>query len=235
VLKWQLAMRLVCAAALALCGLAACVDAGATFVPVSFALRNGKAFVGLERVDVLKRNAEPTLFPMFRDLISTTGRQPMEVPFEQLRSHLDSTDGTAGQGLFPGGDSVPSASYSDATPAGFVFHESRVGSTLVANSYVCVRTLGCSRGRESCRCCATLRVEWNRRRDGCRHAPLFFRHRVAASARQHALRRTSSHIDGVLVCLCAVGGTSYCFVREQCCRRSPALWCTPSLPALSQC
>jgi hypothetical protein len=79
---------------------------------------------------------DPSKYPMFYDLQMAS--EKTRVPLSALQEYLDGTSDEFGDGLMEPqpAAATPDNSYSAADPAGFVFHESRVGSTLVANSCV---------------------------------------------------------------------------------------------------
>ena len=85
------------------------------FVPISTGTCNGMGtLVTLCKIDFSKHHRAPFKFPMFRDLVAASscrGSNVITLTLGELASLLPHT----------------------LDPAGFVFHESRVGSTLVAN------------------------------------------------------------------------------------------------------
>lgn len=107
-----------------------------TFVPTDVMKRQDQSIgVVFTRMDMLARSADPSLYPMFGDLVAATStRETKTVSMDELEAYLSSTSAESGRGMFEEDESQPVGSYASLTPAGFVFHEARVGSTLVANS-----------------------------------------------------------------------------------------------------
>lgn len=116
-------------AVLTLCG-------AATLIPTRVSRgTSGTIFVTLRGADMQLRAADPSRYPFFSDvLLATEGSRALTVTLEELTNHLDSTSGERGRGLFPEGSRGRPMPYASPQPAGFVFHEARVGSTLAANS-----------------------------------------------------------------------------------------------------
>lgn len=115
-------------ALLYLCG------AAPTLVPIAVTRSpSGALAVTLQAVDMALRSQDPARYPMFHDLMSASGgsARARMVSMTELKSHLDSSSGTRGRGLWGEGEE---GDYPPAIPSGFVFHEARVGSTLAANS-----------------------------------------------------------------------------------------------------
>jgi hypothetical protein len=102
--------------------------------------------VAFQRVNISLHAVNPTLYPQFKHLPKLSGHKSMS--FEQLAAYLDATSDSYGTGLF---NSSEYGQYASSVPAGMIFHEGRVGSTLVANS-TC----------PTCRCCAHVLVVRNR-------------------------------------------------------------------------
>jgi hypothetical protein len=122
------------------------VCAAPSYIPVHVTRnQEGTIAVSFQKIDMALRAADPSAFPMFNDLAlyaRDPGSRVMEI--EELEAYLDGTLDVCGEGMFHdvvddgnascavNGTSLPSYAY--PVPAGFVFHEARVGSTLAANS-----------------------------------------------------------------------------------------------------
>ena len=105
-----------------------------TYVPVGFSLPGGVPTFTLRKVDMLLRSGDPNRYPMFTDLPQTGDVQ--DITAAALEAHLDATTDAGGFGLTEvnDGTSIDNFQYSSPVPAGFIFHEARVGSTAAANS-----------------------------------------------------------------------------------------------------
>lgn len=116
----------------ALCGVALAAPA---WTPIDVTLIDGNQLrVSLKRVDMSLRAADPSRYPMFNDLVMAGQASGVRsVTMTELEQHLNGTGSERGQGLYGAADG-PSGQYASEVPAGFVFHEARVGSTLAANS-----------------------------------------------------------------------------------------------------
>jgi hypothetical protein len=117
-----------------------------SLVPVGFQLGgDGGATFMLVKMDMLVRNSDPNLYPMFNDLPHVGPQR--SVSAAELEAHLDATSAASGFGLLdePDGTDTREFPYSNPTPQGFIFHEARVGSTLGANStcHTCAVTVMC--------------------------------------------------------------------------------------------
>lgn len=136
-------MAAVIALLLAVLGTAFAVP---SYVPVHVTRnQDGTVAVSFQKIDMALRAADPSAFPMFNDL-ALYARDPGSrvMPIEELEVYLDDTLDACGEGMFHdvvddgnascavNDTSLPSYAY--PVPAGFVFHEARVGSTLAANS-----------------------------------------------------------------------------------------------------
>lgn len=115
--------------------LAAPAAAELAFVPVSFFPQGGTFKVAFKQVDMALHAEQPATYPMFRDVVAASGRSTKTrvMDVDALHSMLQSTNPAKGPGLFAADDVDEDAEYPDATPAGFILHESRCGSTLAAN------------------------------------------------------------------------------------------------------
>lgn len=117
-----------------LLAVAAVAAAAPAWVPVGVMREaDGSKVVVFQRVDMSLRTMDPTRFPMFADLLKLASGDRKSVTAHELAAHLDSTSSDAGPGLFASAGAEV-GSYARPDPAGFVFHEARVGSTLAANS-----------------------------------------------------------------------------------------------------
>ncbi len=112
--------------------------AAAPLLPVSVEISgSGSVVVILREADVQSRAHDPGKLPMFADVLRASARsatrEPLTMTFAELEQHLEQTSSVDGAGLFPlEGSAI--GTYAPANPAGFIFHEARVGSTLAANS-----------------------------------------------------------------------------------------------------
>ncbi len=93
---WGATQRLVLAVAV----LTAMAGGGAlarpTFVPTSATFNGGVMTFSLRRIDMLLRNEDPNLYPMFGDLPMGDS---ITVTAQELEAHLDAEDATRGPGL----------------------------------------------------------------------------------------------------------------------------------------
>lgn len=98
---------------------------------------SGSLVVILREADMQSRAHDPGKLPMFADVLRASARsatrEPLTMTFAELEQHLQRTSSVDGAGLFPlEGSEI--GTYAPPVPAGFIFHEARVGSTLAANS-----------------------------------------------------------------------------------------------------
>lgn len=113
-------------------GMAAAAPA---WIPVHVVRGNDDVLrVTFSPVDMALRSLEPARYPMFNDLLTAT-RTPGQrtLTIAEIERELTEKSADSGPGWFENGAQTPHT-YARPHPAGFIFHEARVGSTLAANS-----------------------------------------------------------------------------------------------------
>ena len=118
-------------------------EAVPTYIPTRIIRRNGSdpnadVIVVFQPVDMELHAIEPSRFPMFAALLRFSPKNAsMTRTWKQLKHYLDTTSEEEGRGLFAESTNFSSptvGTYAAPVPAGFIYHEARVGSTLAANS-----------------------------------------------------------------------------------------------------